>query len=87
MTSFFWGATAMAAFTAGLFFIRFWRETRDRLFLFFAVAFWLLSLNWVILQVAEPAKETTHYVYLLRLAAFILIIVAIVDKNRPRKAG
>jgi hypothetical protein len=85
MNSFFWGANATAAFIVGLFFLRFWREVRDPLFLLFASAFWLLCLNWTILQVVQPSAETTHYVYLLRLAAYLLIIVAILDKNRPRR--
>ena len=86
MNPFFWGVIAMACWTAGLFFFRFWRQTRDRLFVLFALAFWLLCLNWVILGIALPSEETRHYVYLLRLAAFLLIVVAIVDKNRARKA-
>ena len=33
------GAIVMGYAVAGLFFIRFWRQTRDRLFLIFAVSF------------------------------------------------
>jgi hypothetical protein len=75
---------ATAGWTAGLFFIRFWRETGDRLFLLFGAAFWLLSLSWLALAVFDPTDETRPYVYAIRLLAFGLIILATIDKNRPR---
>jgi hypothetical protein len=72
----------MASTTAGLFFLRFWRDTRDRLFLMFALAFWTLALNWLGLAlVAEPEEGRTFF-YLLRLCAFLLILLAVIDKNR-----
>jgi len=85
VNTFLTGGAAMAAWAAGLFFLRFWRQTGDRLFAYFAGAFWILSVNWVVLAVIAPAAEERHYFYLLRLAAFILIIVAIVDKNRQER--
>lgn len=76
------GAAAMGCVVAGMFFVRYWRETRDRFFLFFVAAFWAFALNWVGLAVVQPSVESTHWFYLLRLLAFLLIIAAIVDKNR-----
>jgi hypothetical protein len=87
LTFFLWGASSMASAVAGLFFLRFWRQTRDRFFLVFALAFWALSLNWLGLAATSNGDETRTYFYLLRLAAFVLIIVAIVDKNRARPAA
>ena len=81
MNQFLWGALAMATLTAALFFLRFWKETADRLFAFFALALLMLSLNWVGLMLMD-APETRHKVLLLRLLAFLLIIVAIIDRNR-----
>jgi hypothetical protein len=81
---FLWGASAAASWTAGLFFLRFWQETRDRFFAFFAGAFWCLALNWTGLALTEPPDEARTLFYLVRLIAFVLIIVAIVDKNRPK---
>ncbi len=78
------GAIAMASFIAGLFFLRFWRDTHDRLFFIFAMAFWLLGLTRFLLAWTDAQSETHTYLYLLRFAAFALILVAIVDKNRPR---
>jgi hypothetical protein len=82
MTQFLYGALTMAALTAGLFFLRFWRITRDRLFLFLAVAFWILSLNWAGLGLSEPDATTRVYYLLTRLLAFLVIIAGVVDKNR-----
>jgi hypothetical protein len=82
MNAFVWGALTLASSLAGLFFLRFWRTSRDRLFVFFAAAFWVLALNWLTLGVANTTFEHLHYVYSLRLVAFVLIIAGIVDKNR-----
>ena len=68
---------------AGLFFVRFWRRTKDRLFGIFGLAFWLLCLQRILLALsADAAAEDRVYLYLIRLLAFLLIIAGIVDKNR-----
>jgi hypothetical protein len=77
----------MASWIAGLFFLRFWKLSRDRLFVFFASAFWLLGLNWLGLALTNPTQESRHEIYLVRLLAFVLIIIGIVDKNRRSRAG
>lgn len=79
---FFQGICAMAASATGLVFLRFWRDTRDRLFAFFAIGFWLLGASYALLGVVNPSAENRPYVYALRLIAFVLIISGIVDKNR-----
>lgn len=79
------GAIVLASWVAGLFFLRFWRDTRDRLFAIFAGAFWLLGLTRLALIFVQ--REEHHYIYWIRLAAFVLIVLAIIDKNRPRRAG
>jgi hypothetical protein len=76
------GALAMSCWVAGLFFLRFWRLSRDRLFLFFFMAFWVFALNWLGLALVKGSVESRHYVYILRLLAFALILVGVVDKNR-----
>jgi hypothetical protein len=76
------GAAAMGCAVAGLFFYRYWRTTHDRFFLFFLAAFFAFALNWMGLAVVQPSKESTHWFYILRLVAFLLIIAAIIDKNR-----
>lgn len=76
------GVAAALSFVAGLFFLRFWRKTGDRFFALFAAAFMLLSAQWILVAVIAPDRETRPLFYLLRAAAFVLIIVAIVVKNR-----
>jgi hypothetical protein len=80
--AFLWGASATASAVAGLFFLRFWHQTRDRFFLIFALAFWALSLNWIGLVATRRGDEARTYFYLVRLSAFVLILGAIMDKNR-----
>ena len=75
------GAIAAGLLIVGLFFLRFWSRTRDRLFLAFAAAFWLLAVNQALVALADIPREEQSWIYLIRLAAFILIIVAIVQKN------
>jgi hypothetical protein len=75
------GAVTMGYAVAGLFFLRFWRETRDRLFLIFAGAFWLLGLQRLALAFTPDMIEDDTGLYLVRLFAFLLILAAIVDKN------
>ena len=80
--AFLQGISATGAWVGGLFFVRFWRESRDRLFAFFAAAFWLLALSWTLLGLFSPTEETRPYIYAIRLVAFLLLIGGIVDKNR-----
>lgn len=76
------GAIVMGYGVAGLFFLRFWRETRDRLFLIFSLAFWILGIQRLALVLSPLIGEDQTWLYLLRLLGFVLILAAIVDKNR-----
>lgn len=75
------GAITAGFLIASLFFLSFWRRTRDSLFAAFAAAFLLLAGNQALIILAEIPEEHRSWVYLLRLAAFALLIVAIVRKN------
>jgi uncharacterized membrane protein HdeD (DUF308 family) len=79
------GAVGMASGIAALFFLRFWRQTRDSFFLFFAAAFAIDALARFVLGFAELSEETQPLVYGARLITFGLIIVAIIRKNRPSR--
>jgi membrane-associated PAP2 superfamily phosphatase len=79
------GAVALGFFVCCLFFLRFWRRTRDGLFLAFAIAFGLFGLGQTILAVGNIPTEDRSSVYLLRLLAFALIIVAVARKNAGPK--
>lgn len=76
------GAITMGFLVAGFFFLRFWKRTNDSLFLAFAAAFWLLGLGQALLAFTEIPVEERSWLYLLRLAAFSLILVSIWRKNR-----
>jgi hypothetical protein len=75
------GVLTALAFVCGLFFLRFWAVSKDRFYLFFVVAFWSLGATWALLT-GHRRDEYTAYCYMLRLFAFLLILVAIFDKNR-----
>jgi hypothetical protein len=76
------GAIVMGYAVAGLFFLRFWRATRDRLFLILSGAFWILGIQRLVLAFTRDMVEDHTALYLVRLFAFLLILAAIVDKNR-----
>ncbi len=82
MTGLVSGALAMGYLIAALFFLRFWREGRDRLFLLFSVAFGLLVVQRVALTAVGDNPQAALPLYVLRLVAFLVILGAIVDKNR-----
>jgi hypothetical protein len=81
-TSFLQGVVAMGCAVAGLLFLRFWRDSRDRLFLHFALAFWTMGFSYTLLGLIAFATEWRVYVFALRLLAFCLIIAGILEKNR-----
>jgi len=81
------GAVAMASFVAMLFFLRFWRHTGDSFFLIFAIAFGVDAVSRFILGATRVSDEVEPFFYLARAVTFGLIILAIVNKNRPRRPG
>lgn len=78
------GAMTAGFAIAGLFFLRFWARTRDTLFAAFAVAFWLMALNQAVAGFSRHAQEENSAAYLLRLAAFLIIIIAVLSKSGGR---
>jgi hypothetical protein len=76
------GAMIAGYGVAALFFLRFWRQAGDRLFALFAAAFLLLALQRLALALLAPSPSLAVWPYVVRLAAFLLILWAIVDKNR-----
>ena len=82
MNQFLSGALWVSSTIAGLVFLRYWRISRDRLFVYFCLAFWVMALQWLLMAIVDPPDEERHYFFLMRLAAFLLIIFGIVDKNR-----
>lgn len=76
------GAVAMASLVAAMFFFRFWRQTRDHLFLLFSLAFALEAVTRLALGLSQVSSEDEPLFYLGRLATFALILIAIIRKNR-----
>ena len=88
MKEFLWGSLAMASAVASLLFLRYGKLTRDRLFLYFSAAFLAMTFNWLGLAAMDPNTEHRYLAYTLRLAAFVLILIGIIDKNlRASRAG
>ena len=80
---FLWGFTACAAAAISVTFARYWRRSGDRFFLWFTIAFALLSAErFLALAVREGPEVRSPFLYVVRLAAFVMIIVGIVEKNR-----
>lgn len=76
------GALLMGYAITALFFLRFWSASRDRLFALFALAFAVLAVQRFAITVTRETMEDQTIFYLVRLAAYLIIIVAIIDKNR-----
>ncbi len=81
MIQFLAGAVTFAYVLAGVYFLRFWRKTADRLFLSFALAFGLMALNQIAASLLGPADERVGYAYILRVLGYAVILLAIVEKN------
>jgi uncharacterized membrane protein HdeD (DUF308 family) len=82
INGFLLGVIATASVTAGIFFLRYWRDTRDQLFLAFAVAFLIEGCNRTAMLLLQQPNEGRPWVYLVRFFAFLLILAGIVNKNR-----
>jgi hypothetical protein len=84
MIEFVSGAVTLGFLVAAGFFVRFWRQTADRLFLAFALAFALFALNQALASWLTVVIEPASLIYGLRVLGFVIILGAIVDKNaRP----
>jgi L-lactate permease len=79
--AFFCGGASALALVASVIFLRYWRHTRDRFFVIWAASLTLMAAQWAV-SAFTGGWETSAAGYLLRLAAFLFIIAAIVDKNR-----
>ena len=76
------GAIMLGFLAIGFFFFRFWRKIKDSLFAVFAIAFWLLAVERIVLLETKPEDEIRPFVYLIRFLAFMLILTGFFLKNR-----
>lgn len=79
------GATMMAELGVALFFFKYWKETSDKLFLFFSCAFVILAASQKVVLLLGDEGEYAPFAYYMRVAAFILILLGILGKNMPVK--
>lgn len=84
MLEFLRGGLAMSCVVVAMYFMRAWRLSRDRLFLIFCLAFLVFAAHWTLLATSHASTETQHYFYVTRLCVFVMIALAIVDKNRRK---
>lgn len=82
MDTFLLGSLGMGFFAIAGFFARFYVRTRDRFFAILSLAFVIMSGNQVALAIFGEDSEYRSLLYLVRLAAFLVILLAIYDKNR-----
>ena len=82
LANFSYGVIGALCWVVGLFFLEFWRRTRDRFFAYFASAFWILGVGRLAMSVLGETNEAERSIYLLRLVAYGLFLIAILDKNR-----
>ena len=85
LTGFLIGVIATTSLAAGLFFLNFWRETRDSLFLAFSFAFFIEGVNRAAFLIVAHPNEGSPWIYVVRLFAFLLILTAIAYKNYGAK--
>ena len=86
MKTFLWGVLTMACAVAALFFYHYWKMSRERLFAYFTVAFGAMAIDWLgHAIIPDPNNPLRPEVYAVRLVAFIVILIAIIDKNRQAR--
>jgi uncharacterized membrane protein HdeD (DUF308 family) len=86
LNQFLLGAVAALCIVSAVFFYRFWRDTSDRLFLIFALAFGIEGINRTALALSGNPREGDPFFYAVRAFTFLLILYAIWDKNRSGAA-
>lgn len=86
VVGFFLGVIATCSLAAGVFFLRFWRDSRDSLFLCFAFAFFIEGINRTAMVFYAHPNEASPWVYVVRVCAFLVIVTGIVYKNRGSRA-
>jgi hypothetical protein len=79
------GAVATASLAVALFFLKFWRRTRDTFFLLFAAAFAIDAIARFALGMVQISNSAEPMYLVPRLVMFGLIAMAIIKRNAPWK--
>jgi uncharacterized membrane protein HdeD (DUF308 family) len=83
INGFLLGVVVTSSLTAAAFFLKFWKQTRDKLFLGFGAAFMIEGINRLAFLFLEAPNEGDPVIYTVRLFSYLLILAAIINKNRP----
>lgn len=84
ITIFFSGVMFTTFAASGLFFFRFWKKTLERFFLYFSFACWMISFERIPIMIYSTDLEAHSWIYLFRLTAFLLILMAAYQANKRR---
>ena len=87
LEGFLLGIIVACTLAAGTFFLKFWRQTRDPLFLAFGVAFLIEAVNRCFVLFTDRPNEGSAWIYAIRLASYLVILIGIIHKNRKRPRG
>jgi hypothetical protein len=79
------GVIATACVTAALFFLKFWRRTRDPFFLAFSASFFIEGINRSAVLLLNRPNEGSPVIYVVRFLSLLLILAAILNKNYGHK--
>ena len=85
LVAFLFGFLSMGFVASGLFFLRFWALTRDRLFLLLAIAFAVFAVERAAALETFDISGGSLWPYVLRIIGFAIVIAALIDKNRVRR--
>lgn len=80
------GIIVAATLGSAAFFLKFWRQTRDPLFLAFGVAFLIEAANRCFVLFLEEPHQGHPVSHLIRVASYVVILAGIVHKNRRARA-
>ncbi|MBS1815072.1 MAG: hypothetical protein JSS87_09385 [Acidobacteria bacterium] len=81
INGFLLGIIAITSLIAAVFFLKYWKRTEDFLFLAFALAFAIEAVNRTAILFVEHPNEGSPWIYVVRLCAFLIILIAIIRKN------
>jgi Family of unknown function (DUF5985) len=75
------GAVIMGDVIVALFFVRYWKLTRDRFFLFFAASFVAIAVSRVVVDEGLPPFGYEPFGYMIRILSYLFMIAGILYKN------
>jgi hypothetical protein len=81
------GAVIMGDFLAALFFVRFWKMTGDRFFLFFSASFLAIGVSRLVVDEGIPPFGLETMGYSMRILSYLFIIAGILYKNRGTRTS